>query len=66
MAFHRMDPFGEYRADLRMARSLAFQCKTPPPLEDFVLFPDDKNDLPEDVSAHEQQWMLALSRNAGD
>ena len=62
-----MDPWGEHRGDLRAAQLLAVQLKQPaPPLGDLVLFPDDKNDLPEDVSAHEQQWMLALSRNAGD
>lgn len=66
MAFYRMDPWGEHRADLRNAQLISVQLKSPPPLGEMVLFPDDKNDLPDDVSSDEQQWMLALSRNAGD
>lgn len=29
---------------------------------DYMLFPDDANDLPDDVSEQEKQWMLKLSR----
>lgn len=33
--------------------------------QDFLLFPDDANDLPDDVSAQERAWMLKLDRLAG-
>lgn len=32
---------------------------------DFLLFPDEKNDLPEDVSSDEQAMMMRLLRATG-
>lgn len=63
-----MDPWGEQRADLRAAlvAIAGMQTKSPPLLSDLMLFPDERNDLPEDVAPEEQQWMLALNRNEGD
>lgn len=32
---------------------------------DFLLFPDDMNELPEDVDAQERAWMAKLNRMGG-
>lgn len=31
---------------------------------DFLLFPDEAHDLPEDVNPQEKAWMMKLSRTA--
>lgn len=54
---------------MRMARLaeavLAPHVKKCPPAHEFMLFPDDAHDLPDDVSAHERALMMKLKR-AGD
>lgn len=68
-AFYRLDPWGEQRADLRAAQiavaTLAPHTPKGSPLpnpRDLLLFPDDRLDLPDDLEAQEQQWMLELKR----
>ena len=67
IAFYRIDPWGEQRADLRMARIvwavLQVNSKQPVSEDELRLFPDEANELPDDVSPKERQWMLALNRS---
>lgn len=70
MAFYEIDPWGEQRNDMRMARLAATViqphmkagAKVDP--ADFMLYPEDALDLPEDVDAQEREWMLKLGRAA--
>jgi hypothetical protein len=66
MDFYALDPWGEQRADLRMAQTvwaiLQPQTKTKLDPADYRLFPDEAHDLPEDVEAQEKAWMLKLGR----
>ena len=68
MAFYALDPWGEQRADMRMARMVwaVLQPHTKANIDpqDFLLFPDDAHDLPDDADAQEREWMLKLSRKA--
>lgn len=68
--FYLIDPWGEQRADLRMAQiasaALFPHVKPKPEPAAFMLFPDERLDLPDDASALERRWMLALKRNKGD
>ncbi len=68
MEFYSIDPFGDQRADLRMARlvwaMLQPHSKTPVDAQDFMLFPDDAHDLPDNVEGQEKAWMLKLNRTA--
>ena len=68
MAFYGLDPWGDQRADMRMARlawaMLAPHTKTPVDQNDFLLFPDEAHELPDDVEAQERAWMMKLSRSA--
>jgi len=54
---------------MRMARTvwsnLAPHSKSEIDANDFMLFPDDAHDLPDDVSAQEKAFMLKLNRAAG-
>lgn len=34
--------------------------------QDYMLFPDDAHELPDDVPDQERAWMLKLNRTAGD
>lgn len=66
-AFYSLDPWGDQRADMRMAQTiwaiLQPQSKAKVDPNDFLLFPDDAHDLPEDVDSQERQWMMKLSRS---
>ena len=66
-AFYSIDPWGEQRADLRMARIAwaVLQVNSKQPIDEagLRLFPDEANELPDDVSPQERQWMLALNRS---
>lgn len=67
MAFWSIDPWGEQRADMRAARlvwaTLAPHSKSAVDENDYLLFPDEANELPDDVSDQEKQWMLRLQRS---
>ena len=67
IAFYNIDPWGEQRADLRMARIAwaVLQANSRQPISEDALrlFPDEAHSLPDDVSAEERQWMLALNRS---
>lgn len=69
MAFWSIDPWGEQRADLRAARmvwaALAPHSKSALDENDYRLFPDEANELPDDVSEQEKAWMLKLQRSGG-
>lgn len=68
MQFYAIDPWGEQRADMRMAQTMwaVLQPHTKAALDanDFMLFPDEANELPDDIDAKERRWMLKLNRNA--
>lgn len=68
MAFYALDPWGEQRADMRMAQTvwatLAPHSKARIDANDFRLFPDEAHDLPDDVEAQEKAWMMKLGRMA--
>lgn len=68
MAFYSIDPWGEQRADMRMARAASLiarpSYKSDIDPSDLMLFPDDAHDLPDDVDAQEKAWMLKLNRSA--
>lgn len=68
MAFYALDPWGDQRADMRMAQTvwaiLQPQSKSQIDANDYRLFPDDAHDLPEDVGDKERAWMLKLNRSA--
>lgn len=69
-AFYEMDPWGEQRADLRMSMMMWASLRphskaTIDPLG-FMLYSDDKNDIPDDVSPDEARWMRMLNRKAGE
>ena len=68
MAFYSLDPWGEQRADLRMAQTvwavLQPNSKAKLDANDFRLYPDEANELPDDISEQERQWMLKLNRVA--
>lgn len=53
---------------MRMAQTiwaiLQPQTKATVDPNDYLLFPDDANDLPDDVDPQERAWMLKLSRSA--
>jgi hypothetical protein len=70
IAYYGLDPWGDQRDDMRMARLvtavLAPHSKSTVNPADHMLFPEDRLDLPDEVSAQEQQWMLALKRNEGN
>jgi hypothetical protein len=59
---------GEQRADMRMARlsSTILQPHMKPGSKidavNFMLYPDDANDIPDDVEDQERKWMIALGR----
>ena len=67
-AFYSIDPWGEQRADLRMARTVwaTIQVNSKAAIDpnDFRLYPDEANDLPDDIDDREKQWMLKLGRAA--
>ena len=67
MAFYSLDPWGDQRADMRMTRlicaALAPHSKSTLDPRDYMLFPDDAHDLPDDVSDQEKQWMRKLARS---
>lgn len=66
LQFYLLDPWGEQRADMRMARlgGLVAQphLKQGVTLDtsDFLLFPDDANDLPDDMTPQEKKWARKL------
>lgn len=66
VVFYRLDPWGEQRADMRAAQiaaaTLAPHSKTPPDPASLLLFPEDRLDVPDDLSTAEQRWMLELKR----
>jgi len=69
-AFYEMDPWGEQRADLRMALGMWATLKPHSkaaidPLG-FMPYADEKNDIPDDVTAKEARWMTMLNRKAGE
>lgn len=68
-AFYSLDPWGEQRADMRLARlvwaTLAPHAKTPIDENDHMLFPEDALALPDDVDPQEREWMLKLDRVGG-
>ena len=67
LAFYSLDPWGDQRADMRMAQIMWSviqpQTKTKIDANDYRLFPDEAHDLPEDVSDQEKEWMLKLNRS---
>lgn len=32
---------------------------------DYLLFPDDRHELPDDIDGQERAWMMKLQRSAG-
>ncbi len=68
MAFYAMDPWGSQRGDQQAAliAIAAMQSAKAPPLGDLLLYPDERNDLPDDVASEEQSWMLKLKRTEGN
>lgn len=66
MAFWAIDPWGDQRADLRMARMtwavLQVASKAPVDEDGLRLYPDEANNLPEDVSDDERKWMMKLGK----
>lgn len=68
MAFYSIDPWGDQRADMRMAQTMwaVLQPRSKQQLDpnDYRLFPDDAHNLPDDVEDQERAWMLKLSRSA--
>ncbi|WP_257556411.1 hypothetical protein [Sphingobium sp. CFD-2] len=69
-AFWELDPQGEQRADIRMSRIMwaTLQPHTRSAVDptEFMPFPDDVHDLPEDVTSAERQMMAKLKRTAGN
>lgn len=69
MAFYGMDPWGEQRGDLRMAKMvcaiLSPHTKARLDPGDFMLFPDEEHDLPEGLDEQERVWKMRLDRLAG-
>lgn len=67
MALYSIDPWGEQRADMRVANvmwaALQPHSKSTIDANDFLLFPDAAHELPEDVDAKEKAWMLKLQRS---
>lgn len=67
--FYGLDPWGEQRADMRMARLVgavaAPHVKERIDPNDLMLFPDDAHAIPDNVQDHERQMMLKLARTAG-
>lgn len=67
MAFYCLDPWGDQREDMRMAQTMwaIIQPQTKQRVDpnDYRLFPDEANDLPDDVNDQEKAWMLKLSRS---
>jgi hypothetical protein len=67
IAFYSIDPWGDQRADMRMARLaktlLLPHTKSEIDPNDFLLFPDDAHELPDDVEGKERDWMLKLQRS---
>jgi hypothetical protein len=68
LAFYSLDPWGEQRADMRMAKIVwaALQPNSKARLDpnDFRLFPDEAHELPDDIDDQEKAWMLKLNRTA--
>ena len=68
MAFYGLDPWGEQRDDMRMARlaaaTLAPHSRASIDANEFLLFPDAAHELPDDVDGRERAWMLKLSLSA--
>ena len=66
MAFWAIDPWGDQRADLRMARMtwavLQVASKSPVDEDGLRLYPDEANSLPDDVSDNERKWMMKLGK----
>lgn len=64
MALWSLDPWGEQRADMRMAQTvwsnLAPHSKERIDANDFRLFPDEAHELPDDVTTDERAMMLKL------
>lgn len=71
MAFYEIDPWGDQRDDMRMARlaTTIIQPHLKPGAKvnpaDYMLYPEDALELPEDVDAQERAWMLTLGRAVG-
>lgn len=71
-AFYSIDPWGEQRADMRAARIAAVSLMphvkpgTNIDANDYMLFPDDVHDLPDDVTAEERKMMQRLNRIMDD
>ena len=70
MALYALDPWGDQRADLRMAQIVwaALQPHSRSRIEasSFRLFPDEMHDVPENADAQEREWMIRLNRLAGE
>lgn len=68
LAFYGIDPWGEQRSDLRMAKLMGAVLEphlrpgVQVDLNDFLPYPDAAHDLPDDVDETERKWMLKLSR----
>lgn len=69
LAMYELDPWDEQRADMRIAKLicavLAPHTRQSLSPSEFMLFPDDAHDIPDDVSAAEQAMMLKMSRLGG-
>lgn len=67
--FYAIDPWGDQRDDLRAARLicavLAPHMRQRLSPADYLLFPDEANDLEDGLTADEEAWKLRLSRAAG-
>lgn len=61
--YHHIEPFGEQRADMRSA--LVVRATQGGTVSDHMLFPDDRHEIPDDVSAAEQAMMLKMQRLGG-
>lgn len=71
MAYWSIDPWGEQRADMRMAR-IATACLQPHMKAgsnldpaDFMLYPDAAHQFPDNVEDQERQWMMKIDRLTG-
>lgn len=65
MEFYRRDPFGDQRADMRMANTIvailkAANPKNNPKLADLMLFPEPEPELsPEEWEREQQRRLIA-------
>lgn len=69
MAFYAIDPWGEQRADMRMAKmtqaTYTGPLKRPPDLSDLMLYPDGGRPEEDATEQTPEQIAAILSRMAG-